>query len=281
MKWLKRFAVTVLLSSALGAGVYFENIYLIGLALSLPYLFTILLFERFATTRDRLFGEIVFQSHNHKFLNTPVIPLSCDEGVHIFQQKGEARVAVLGNYHFSISELQSNLLQGDGVESYKLEKRYDAFLRESRFFILLTQVMGIALAGHMVYAQQEYLYLAIPLLMLLYHFFFYAHIFEGASALKFSQKINKDREFLTYLMAVYVEAVLGVKEAEVTNVGVFPMGDIMVRFVKDEAEHFYYVPYDDRLVIEDFLVEALQEQAREEEEESKAKVADDTQKRDL
>lgn len=267
MKWFNRLFMTALLSGMLVVGVVVDSMPLVALILALPYLFTILLFARFTHARDYLFNEVILQRDKFNFSNAPVIPLSCDKGVHIFQQKGEPQVHELGGYHFSVSELQSNLLEGDEIKSYQLEKRYHQFLRESRFYILLTQLMGIGYAGYMVYADREYLLLSIPVLMFLYHYFFYAHIFESVSAVKFSQKMNADREFLTYLMAIYVEAVLGVKEATETSVDVFPMGDILVRFMKDEQEYFYYVPYDDRLVMEDFLVTALEEQEREEKDE--------------
>lgn len=269
MKWFNRLFMTAMLSGMLVLGVYIESVPMIALMLAVPYLFTILLFSRFTKARDYLFNEVILQRDKFQFLNAPVLPLSCDKGVHMFQQKGEARIHELGGYHFSVSELQSNLLEGEGIESYKLEKRYHQFLRESRFYILLAQLMGIGYATYMVYAEREYILISIPVLMFLYHYFFYAHIFEGVSAVKFSQKMNADREFLKDLMEIYVEIVLGVKEATETSVDVFPMGDILVRFVKDEQEHFYYVPYDDRLVMEEFLVIAMEEQAEEEKIETK------------
>lgn len=251
MKWIQRLTTTAGMMGMLYWGVQYQQVWMIAVALTVPYLFSILLFERFEKARDGLIYTAM--SLNNRIGLKPVIPHTTAEGVHFFQQNGEVEAYELRGYHFSVSELESNLVTDKSIKGYHLEKTFARFVRDTRYYLVLTQLLGVVLAGYMVYTESAYLYLVIPFVMGVYHYFFYAHVFQSASALKWARRMNEDREFLTALMQIYVKSVLQIQEATNMTVGVFPMGDIVVRFTHDEKERFYYVPYEDRMAMEEIV----------------------------
>jgi len=250
MKWILRMIETVLLVGLLGASIYFGYDVWTAITLSLPYLFIILLFNRFSTVREQLFTEAMLQKGIEMFGNSPVLPMSRDNGVHFFQQKNESREAELGGYKYQINELKSQFLSGGKIKPFLLEGSYKDFLKEGRFLLILNQLIGIGFAVYEVWFNHMYLAISVPVLMAIYHIFFYSDIFESASALSWSNRLNKDHETLSILMDIYIQAILGIKDASDIKLGVLPTGDVLVTFTKDETEHHYHVPMKDRLHLE-------------------------------
>lgn len=250
MKWILRLMETIFLLGLLSASVYFEYDIWTAITLSLPYLIITLLFHRFLTVREGLFTEAMLQNGIGMFGNSPVLPMSRDNGVHFFQLKGESREEEFGGYKYQINELKSHFLSGEKVKPFQLEGSYQDFLKEGRFLLHINFLIGVGFAGYQVWFNQMYLALLIPVLIGLYHLFFYSDIFESASALSWSNRLNKDREALTLIMYVYIQAILQIKDISDIQLGVLPTGDVLVSFTKDEVEHHYHVPMQDRIQLE-------------------------------
>lgn len=249
MRMVYQLGFMMMTGGLLSLGLWFSNVYLIVLALTLGYLCISLLRSRFIETRSIMLEEAVQSSGMRMDEKALYFPFSNDEGLYILKSEEKMTVLKIGKVKFQIKKLNSYPLVNSRVEKLELEKKYMDYIFISRTALHFTTFLSLVYASYYIYMVGKYAYLVIPLGILLCHFIFYSQVTRSATEISLSKKLNKDREYLHELMRFYGVAVLGLENpTPITEVMV--TGAILVRFEDTLDTPYYYMTFEERFYLE-------------------------------
>lgn len=236
------------------AGIRYDNLYAIVVALTLAYLLVALLQSRFIDSRTKLIHEGARSSGMVVDNNSVYYPFSNEDGVYILKNEESFRAVSLNGLTYHIKKLVSYPVKHRGVKKYELERKYLEYVYVSRFALVLTSLMAMGLAGFYAYTEHEYGYLFIPIGAIVYHFFWYFRIFDSATEISLARVANRDLEYLDDLMRFYGVAIIGLEDPN-PIIEVLQTGAVAVRYEDSLEAPYYFITFEERLYLEDLAEE--------------------------
>ncbi|WP_214688467.1 MULTISPECIES: hypothetical protein [unclassified Exiguobacterium] len=242
MKWVVRLILSAGLLALCVIGMVNDNMIMVALSLSLPYLIGMYLSDRFENRLKKI-RKMAF-AIDKEIDSKETIPFTIEGGVYFFQEK-DMYLIEHGDYTFTVSEMKPNLVKDERVRRMKLEKVYATSIYETRYYLLFSQLLSLSLALFMAVTEGASGYFIIPVALGLYNILAWTEVYSEAFYLDWVDKQLNNPKPLKALMTMYVRAILNEARQEETDVLVLPTGDVVVSFLADSNRKYYFVPYDD------------------------------------
>lgn len=251
MKWVIRLIVSAGLLALCIVGMVKNNVIMVALSLSLPYLIGMYLTDRF---ENRLKKIRKMASAIDKGIDSKeTIPFTTDTGVYFFQEK-DMYLVEHGDYTFTVSEMKPNLVKDERVRRMNLEKVYATSIYETRYYLVFSQFLSLSLALFMALTEGASGYFLIAVAMGIYNILAWTEVYSEAFYLDWVNKQANNPEPLHSLMTLYVMAILNDAQQKETDVLVMPTGDVVVSFLADSSRKYFFVPYDDLVAFQKKII---------------------------
>lgn len=249
MKTIIQFGFMLTAGGLFVTGVWFQNAYLLAIALSLAYLCVTLLRNRFTDTRQAMFDG-ASQSSGMKLDDKSLFfPFSNETGEFVLKSEEDFTFTQVGNVNYQVKKLNAYPIAKGKVKQYEIEDNYLQYIFVSRFALRFVTLLAFVLAGYFAYTADKYGYVVIPIAMFIYHFIFYYQIFASAKEIVNARYVNADREYLNELMRFYGATVVGLDNPEpITEI--MPTGAVLVRFEDSADAPYYFVSFQERVYLE-------------------------------
>lgn len=249
MKTIIQFGFMMTTGGLVVMGVWFQNAYLLAVALSLAYLCVTLLRNRFLDTRQAMF-EAASQSSGMKLDEKSLFfPFSNEAGEFVLKSEGDSTFTQVENINYRVTKLNAYSITEGKVKPNKIGDTYLEYIFISRLALRFTTLLAFILAGYFAYTADKYSYFVIPIAMVIYHFVIYYQVFSSAKEIVNARFVNADKEYLNELMRFYGSVVVGLENPE-PIVEELPTGAILVRFENAIDTTYYFVAFQERVYLE-------------------------------